>query len=45
MKNKSAPKWEGPYEVIEWHDNQNITIQKNNKNVRVHINIVKAFNV
>jgi len=31
------------YEVVEWHDNENITIQKNNKNVRVHINNVKAF--
>jgi len=47
MKNKLASKLEGPYEVIEWHDNENIeniTIQKNNRNVRVYINNVKAFN-
>jgi len=27
MKNKLASKWEGPYGVVEWHDNENITIQ------------------
>ena len=43
MKNKLASKWEGPYEVVEWHGNENITIRKNNKNVRVHINNVEAF--
>jgi len=43
-KNKLASKWDGPYEIIEWHDNGNMTIRKNNKNIRVHTNNVKAFN-
>ena len=43
-KGKLAPKWLGPYSVIESHsDSPNITILKKNKPAKLHKNLFKKF--
>jgi hypothetical protein len=43
-KGKLAPKWNGPYTVIELSpDSPNITILKKNKPVVLHRNLLKLF--
>jgi len=43
-KGKLAPKWLGPYTVIDSHpDSPNLTILKKNKPVKLHKNLFKKF--
>ncbi|MCV5003778.1 hypothetical protein OFM39_29430, partial [Escherichia coli] len=43
-KGKLAPKWLGPFTVIETHpDSPNITVLKRNKPVTLHRNLLKPF--
>jgi len=44
-KNKLAPKWLGPYEIVDVNPtNKNVTIKKNNKkNQTIHQNLLKLF--
>ncbi|KAL4156031.1 hypothetical protein QTP88_000066 [Uroleucon formosanum] len=43
QKGKLSPKWKGPFEVINIHDNQNVSIQRGNKEVKIHKNELKIF--
>jgi len=43
-KNKLEPNWIGPYEIVEVHEPVNVSIRKNNKIVRVHMNHLQLFN-
>jgi len=42
-KNNLEPNWIGPYEVVEVHEPVNVSIMKNNKVVRVHMNHLQLF--
>lgn len=42
-KGKLSVKWLGPYEVKDLNENENITIQKERKLVKIHKNLVKLF--
>lgn len=42
-KNKLEPNWLRPLEVIEINEPVNVTIIKNNKHVRVHMNHLKLY--
>jgi hypothetical protein len=42
-RNTLSRNWTGPYEVLEIHDNENITVNKGRKGYRIHINNVKLF--
>ena len=42
-RNTLSRKRTGPYEVIEVHDNENITVNKGHKGYRIHKNNVKIF--
>ena len=42
-KNKLEPNWIGPYEIVEVHEPVNVSIMKNNKVVRVHMNHLQSF--
>ncbi|KAF0718421.1 zinc finger BED domain-containing protein 1-like [Aphis craccivora] len=42
-KNKLEPNWLGSFEVIEINESVNVTIIKNNKHVRVHMNHLKLY--
>lgn len=42
-KNKLEPNWLGPFEVIEINEPVNVTIIKNNKPIRVHMNHLKLY--
>jgi len=42
-RNTLSRNWTGPYEVLELHDNENITVNKGRKGYRIHINNVKLF--
>lgn len=42
-KGKLSAKWLGPFVVKELNENENITIQKGNKLVKVHKNLAKLF--
>lgn len=42
-KGKLSSKWIGPFQVLELNSNENITIQKGRKSVKVHKNLVKLF--
>lgn len=41
QKNKLAQKWLGPYIISEINDNENVTILKGRKTVKVHRNLLK----
>jgi len=43
-QNKLDPNWLGPYEIVEIHEPVNVSIIKNNKIVRVHMNHLQLFN-
>lgn len=40
-KGKLSPKWLGPYLVTQLEDNENVIIQKERKEVKIHINELK----
>lgn len=42
-KGKLSAKWIGPFEVIEINSNENITIRKGRKSVKIHKNLIKPF--
>ncbi|CAH1720138.1 unnamed protein product [Aphis gossypii] len=42
-KNVLSFNWQGPYEVLLVHDNENITIQKGRREYRIHKNNVKRY--
>lgn len=42
-KDKLCAKWTGPHEVLEINSNENVTIQKGRRKVKVHINLLKLF--
>lgn len=42
-KGKLSAKWIGPFQVLELNSNENITIRKGRKSVKVHKNLVKPF--
>lgn len=44
QKGKLGSKWVGPYEVIQLHNNENITIRRGRKEVKLHKNEVKLAN-
>lgn len=44
QKGKLGAKWNGPYTVISLHDNENVSIQRGRKEVKIHKNEVKIFN-
>jgi len=45
QKGKLGPKWVGPYSVIKLHNNDNITIQRGRKEVKLHKNEIKLNNI
>lgn len=42
-KNTLSLNWQGPYEIVLVHDNENITIQKGRHEYRIHKNNVKRY--
>lgn len=42
-RGKLSAKWLGPYEVNDLNENENITIQKGKKLLKIHKNLVKLF--
>jgi len=40
-KGKLSPKWLGPYAVTAIHDNENVSIQRERKEVAIHKNEIK----
>jgi len=42
-KGKLSPKWKGPFEVINIHDNENVSIQQGKREVKIHKNELKIF--
>lgn len=42
-KGKLSPKWLGPYLVTQLEDNENVIIQKERKEVKIHINEFNCF--
>lgn len=43
QKGKLSPKWKGPYPVIEIHNNENVSILRGRKEVKIHKNELKIF--
>ena len=43
QKGKLSPKWKGPFEVIGIHDNENVSIQRGKREVKIHKNELKIF--
>jgi hypothetical protein len=44
QKGKLGPKWVGPYNVIQLNNNENITIQRGRKEIKLHKNEIKLAN-
>lgn len=44
QKGKLAQKWLGPFPVISLHENENISIQRGRKEIRLHKNEIKIAN-
>lgn len=42
-KGKLSAKWRGPFQALELNANENITIRKIRKSVKVHKNLIKPF--
>jgi len=42
-KEKLSSKWLGPYDVFEIDENENVTIQKGRRKVKVYKNLLKSF--
>lgn len=42
-KGKLSPKWKGPFIVSDVHSNENVSILRNNKKVKIHKNELKLF--
>ena len=42
-KNALSLNWQGPFEILLVHDNENITIQKGRREYRIHKNNVKRY--
>jgi len=41
QKNKLAQKWLGPYVIAEINNNENVTIMRGKKLIKVHRNLLK----
>ncbi|KAL4082949.1 hypothetical protein QTP88_029447 [Uroleucon formosanum] len=44
QKGKLGPKWVGPYNVIQLNNNENITIQRGRREIKLHKNEIKLAN-
>lgn len=42
-RGKLSPKWKGPFIITEIHNNENVTIIRNNKTIKIHKNELKLF--
>jgi len=43
-KGKLSEKWLGPYMILELNENENVTIEKGRRKVKIHKNLLKLFN-
>lgn len=43
-KGKLNPKWLGPFAITDIHDNENVSIKKGQKEIKVHKNELKVYN-
>lgn len=43
LTKKLSPNFKGPFEIVEVHDNENVSIKIRNKNVRYHKNLIRPI--